>query len=159
MLTPEEHLDNLVRHIELVREACLLLGKRLMARGRKEFGRILISKGFVHDASKFHGIEWEYLHAGNDIPKDKLELAVKQHVMTNPHHPEYWGGIENMPEVYVAEMVADWYARSQEFGTGLRPWIKDVAMDRFKIDVESEQYKWLTCFVDMLLENHFVKDK
>lgn len=159
MLTPEEHLDNLVRHIELVREACLLLGKRLMARGKKEFGRILISKGFIHDASKFHGIEWEYLHAGNDIPKEKLDLAVKQHVMTNCHHPEYWGGIENMPEVYIAELVCDWYARSQEFGTGLRTWIKDVAMDRFKIDVKSEQYQWLTNFVNILLENHFVKEK
>lgn len=157
MLTAEEHLDNLVRHIELVREACLLLGKRLIHRGRKEFGRILISKGFVHDASKFAGIEWEYLHAGNDIPKEKLDLAVKQHTATNSHHPEYWGGIENMPEIAVAEMVCDWYARSMEFGTGLRAWINDVAVDRFKIDIKSEQYQWLTGFVDILLESQFVK--
>jgi hypothetical protein len=69
MLTAEQHLDNLVRHIELVREACLLLGKRLIARDRQEFGRILIAHGFAHDASKFQGVEWEYLHAGRDVPK------------------------------------------------------------------------------------------
>ena len=33
MLTPEQHIDNLVRHIEMVRSACLLLGKRLMEAG------------------------------------------------------------------------------------------------------------------------------
>jgi len=157
MLSTEEHLDNLVRHIELVREACILLGKRLMAEGRKEFGRILISKGFVHDASKFSGIEWEYLHAGRDVPKEKLELAVQQHVRTNPHHPEYWGGFENMPEIYIAEMVCDWYARAMEFGTGLREWIRTTAIERYQIDTDGDRYKWLIKFVDTLLLDHFVR--
>ena len=157
MLKAEEHIDNLVRHIELVREATLLLGKRLMAAGRKEFGRILIGHGFVHDASKFFGVEWNYLHAGNDIPKDKLELAINQHTATNQHHPEFWGGFENIPEIYIAEMACDLYARSQEFGTSLRQWIKDVAIDKYKINIEGEQYKWLMKFVDMLLVDHFVR--
>src|SRR5947209_10370195 len=120
MLTPEQHVDNLVRHIEMVRAACLLLGKRLMAQGRHDLGRILIARGFVHDASKFFGIEWDYLHAGRDVPPAELELAIRQHTRTNQHHPEYWGGFESMPEVSVAEMVCDWFARGAEFGTGLR---------------------------------------
>ncbi len=157
MLTPQEHLDNLVRHIDLVREACLLLGKRLMGQGRLEFGRLLIASGFQHDVSKFFGIEWDYLHAGRDIPKDQLELGIKQHTRTNSHHPEYWGSVEDMPEIAVAEMVCDWYARSQEFGTCLRDWIKQNAIDRFKIDLESEQYKWINKFVDILLEDQFVR--
>src|SRR5205823_14754210 len=73
MLTPEQHLDNLVRHIEMVRSACLLLGKRLMARGRPDFARLLIARGFAHDASKFFGIEWEYLHAGPGVSEAQLE--------------------------------------------------------------------------------------
>jgi Family of unknown function (DUF5662) len=107
MLNFEEHLDNLIRHIELVRNACILLGKRLMAKGRKEFARILIARGFEHDVSKFSGIEWDYLHAGGDVPQEQLDLAVRQHVRTNSHHPEYWGGVESMPEIAVAEMVCD----------------------------------------------------
>jgi hypothetical protein len=155
MFSSQEHLDNLVRHIELVREACLLLGKRLMAQGRAEFGRLLVARGFVHDASKFYGIEWDYLHAGPDVPEEELELAIKQHTRTNSHHPEYWGGFENMPEICVAEMVCDWYARAQQFGTGLRQWIETEAIARFQIDVEGERFGWVQQYVDLLLEDSF----
>lgn len=158
MLTPRDHLDNLVRHIDLVREACLLLGRRLMDSGRIEFGRLLIAAGFQHDVSKFFGIEWNYLHAGRDVPKEQLDLAIKQHTQTNSHHPEYWGGVEHMPEIAVAEMICDWYSRSQEFGTSLRDWITVNAIDRFKIDLESEQHKWISKFVDILLEDQFVRN-
>jgi hypothetical protein len=157
MLSAEEHLDNLVRHIDLVRNACLLLGKRLMARGEKEFGRLVIAAGFCHDQSKFFGIEWNYLHAGKDVPKDKLEQAVEQHVETNQHHPEYWGGIEHAPRLAVAEMIADWYARSQEFGTSLRDWIKNQAIERYKIDTKGQVYAWMNDFVNILLEDSFVR--
>jgi len=154
-MTAEEHIDHLVRHIGLVRDACLRLGKRLMALGRVEFGRLLIARGFVHDASKFHGIEWEYLHSGQDVPQEMLKIAIRQHTLTNPHHPEYWGGFENMPEIAVAELTCDWYARSQEFGTSLRDWIRDEAVARFRIDTTSEPYRWLLGFVDLLLEPPF----
>jgi len=156
-LSPLEHLDNLVRHIDLVRGACLLLGKRLIAQGRVEFGRILIARGFEHDVSKFSGIEWDYLHAGQNVPRDQLDMAIRQHVRTNSHHPEYWGGIENMPEIAVAEMVCDWYARSQEFGTGLREWITSQAVERFQIDVGGERYAWVQQYVGLLLVDHFVR--
>jgi hypothetical protein len=158
MLSYEEHLDSLVRHISLVREACLLLGKKLISRGRKDLGRILIANGFMHDVSKFHGIEWDYLHVGNkDVPKEKLNLAIRQHTRTNPHHPEYWGGIEKMPEVYLAEMVCDWYARSQEFGTGLREWVKDGAINRYKIDTNSHCYQQIQDYLDLMLDDPFNK--
>jgi hypothetical protein len=145
------------RTIELVREAGLLLGKRLMRQGEQEFGRLLIARVFVHDATKFYGAEWKYLHAGKDVPPDKLELAVAQHRESNEHHPEYWGGIHRMPDIAVAEMVCDWYARAQEFGTGLRDWIRGHAIDRFQIDKGSQQYQWIMKFVDLLLEDHFVR--
>jgi hypothetical protein len=157
MFSYEEHLDNLVRHIDLVRQAGLLLGKRLMSQGRKDFGRLLIARCYEHDVSKFKGIEWRFLHAGKSIDKEDLERAVQQHQETNSHHPEYHGGVENMGEMDVAEMVCDWYARSQEFGTGLRDWINNCAIERFKIDKDSEQYRWVVSFVDILLEDTFVR--
>jgi len=158
-LSAEDHLDNLVRHIELVRDAGLLLGKRLMHEGEADFGRLLIARVFVHDASKFFGAEWAFLHRGSAVPKDKLELAINQHQQTNEHHPEYWGGVDKMPDIAVAEMVCDWYARSQEFGTGLRDWIDEVAVPRFQIDKTAQQYKWIQKFVDVLLEDVFVHDE
>ncbi len=156
MLSTDDHIDNLIRHIELVREACTLLGKRLMKSGRVEFGRLLIAKGFEHDVSKFYGIEWTFLHAGKDTPKEELNLAIQQHQSCNSHHPEYWGGIENMPELAVYEMICDWYSRSQEFGTSLRDWIRSVAMDRFKINPDGEVKKWIDTATDILLESSFV---
>ncbi len=155
MFTHEQHLDNLTRHIGLVREACLLLGKRLIAAGRKDFGRLVIMRGFMHDVTKFTGIEWDYLHVGPDVDKACLDLAIKQHSYTNSHHPEFHGGVKNMPELDVAEMVCDWYARGQEFGTNLREWIRDVAVTRFRIGHLSDQEGWITQFTNLLLENAF----
>ncbi len=159
MFTTEEHLDNLIRHLNLVRDGCVLLGKRLMAQGRQEFGRLLIARGFAHDGSKFYGIEWDYLHVGPDVPQEMLDLAVKQHTSTNDHHPEYWGGIARMPEICVAEMVCDWFARAQEFGTGLRDWITEQAIDKFAIDTSSETYRWIESFVDVLLLDHYFRKR
>lgn len=157
-LTLAEHLTDLTRHISLVRDACTLLGTRMIAQGRRDFGRVIIARGFVHDASKFHGIEFEYLHVGDVAPED-LERAIYQHVRTNSHHPEFHGGVENMGEADVAEMVCDWFARSQEFGTSLRDWITDKAVERYKIDLNGIQYKWINTFVDLLLLNSFTKRK
>ncbi len=156
-MTPEEHIDNLVRHIDRVREACLLLGKRLMAQDRQTFGRLLIARGFVHDASKFYGIEWDLLHAGHDVPEDQMQLAIEHHRHTNPHHPEYWGGMENMPEICVAEMVCDWFARSQEFGTDLRQWIREVAVQRYQIALDGERWRWIEGFVELMVSKPFAR--
>lgn len=157
MLSCEQHLDNLLRHIDLVRQAGVLLGKRLMEQGRKDFGRILIARCYEHDKSKFYGIEWRFLHAGNDVPEDDLKLAITQHTETNSHHPEFHGGFNNMPEMDIAEMVCDWYARSQEFGTGFRDWITETAVERFHMDTKSERFGWVMNFVNILLQDSFVK--
>lgn len=158
MYNQDEHLENLIRHIELVRGYCTLLGRRFIRQGRSEFGRLLIARGHVHDASKFYGIEWDYLHSGPDTPTDELELAIKQHIRTNSHHPEFHGGIEHMPELDVAEMVCDWYARGTEFATGLRDWITDTAIERYKINLESRQFKWINGCVDLLVQDPFSKE-
>jgi hypothetical protein len=152
----EVYLDSLIRHIGLVREACILLGKRLIAAGRPHFGRLLIARGFVHDASKFYGIEWDYLQTGKDVPVAARDLAIEHHRHTNGHHPEYWGGFDNMPEISVAEMVCDCYARSQEFGTDLRKWIRETAVPRYRMDTSGERYRWLEGFVELLLAKPFV---
>ncbi len=157
MFTLEQHLDNLVRHINLVQDAGVLLGKRLIALGRQEFGRILIGNVYRHDTSKFSGIEFDYLHAGKDVPREELKLAIKQHTRTNSHHPEFFGSFDKMPEIYIAEMACDLYARSQERGTSVRDWIKTEGIQKYNMDIEGVQYKQLMGFIDLLLEDNFVK--
>jgi hypothetical protein len=131
------------------------MGKRLITQGRKDLGRLLIMRGHMHDVSKFTGIEWDFLHVGPDVNHTDLDHAVKQHVRTNSHHPEYHGGVENMTPLDIAEMCADWYARAQEFGTDLRLWVRNEAVDRFKIDLKSQEWAWIQECIDLLLKDSF----
>lgn len=153
----DKRLKALLRHVDNVRMNCLRLGEILIEDPKIGFGKDLIALGYIHDNSKFHGIEWEYLHSDmfGGEHSDKLALAIKQHTTTNPHHPEYWGSIHDMPEIYVAEMVCDWAARSSEFGNDLRAWIKDKATKKFDMTVQSKAYKDIKRFVDMFLDPAF----
>lgn len=153
MLTVEEHIDNLVRHIRMVQDNCVLLGKKLIDLNRSTFGRNLIALGFQHDVSKFHGIEWSYLHQGKEVPEERLKEAIAQHQETNPHHCEHWGGLDECPDIYLAEMVCDWFARSQEFGTCLRDWILESAVPKYSIS--EEDLKRIMYFVDLLVPPPF----
>jgi hypothetical protein len=157
MDTPhQKRLDTLLRHIHNVQSNCQLLADRLIEKGEADFAKTLIANGLIHDNSKFYGIEWEYLH--QDVKESNPEaflLASKQHVSINPHHPEYWLHISNVPRIYVAEMICDWSARSSEFGSDLRVWIKDKATKKFDFTVQSKTYKEVKEFVDLMLDPSF----
>ena len=149
-----EKLEAVIRHIENVKDNCILLGKRLIEEeGEFDLGKQLIANSYIHDNSKFYGIEWEFL--GEQGGRSKLDLAVSQHNKTNPHHPEYWGNITEMPRVFLAEMACDWKARSEEFGTSIRDWIDDGAAKRFGYKKNDRVYKEIMYFVDLLCEKPF----
>lgn len=151
----------LTRHIRNVEDNCLILGEKLIGLGEIDLGRQLIANGYVHDSSKFYGIEFENLsHSSSAISKEetaklKMRMAVQHHCSTNAHHPEHWSGIKNMPRVAIAEMVADWKSRSEEFGTNLRDWINEEATSRWDFSKEDEVYKTITVFVDLLCPTPF----
>jgi len=155
----ERHLRSLLRHVENVRQSCLLLGERIIEHGEEKLGLDLIANGQIHDFSKFHGAEWLYLRPELIGTKKEhmFEPARLQHVRTNPHHPEYWGAIHEMPKLYVAEMVCDWSSRSHEQGNDIREWIKEKATKTFNMTVQSKIYKEIKFFVDTLLEPRFNK--
>jgi hypothetical protein len=150
-----KRLDTLLRHIGNVRENCELLAQKLEDK-EPDFAIKLIANSQIHDNSKFHGIEWQYLHG--DIKESDPELfkaAMQQHNENNFHHPEYWQGINNMPRIYVAEMCADWLARSQEFGQCLNDWITEQAIAKYQINVKGPVYKQIKTFVNLMLEGSF----
>lgn len=90
-------------------------------------------RGFMHDWSKFHPIEfWEsvkyYQGDKSPIPVCKAEngvsLAWQHHKGHNPHHYEYWtdnfdGGkvptYHKIPYKYLMEMMADWFAAGRTY--------------------------------------------
>jgi len=156
MTDEEKPIRALVRHINNVQDECALLAERLIEQGKHTFARSLLANSMLHDNSKFRGIEWEYLdESSKENNLERFQCAVEQHTRTNPHHPEYWEGIENMPSVYVAEMVCGWKARSAEFGTDLREWVKEKATKRWGFTTQGRVYKEIKTFLDLLLDDTF----
>jgi hypothetical protein len=132
------------------------LGEELIENGQIDLGKALISNGLIHDHSKFVGIEYEFMAPVTATPNLKLKIAVSHHQKINPHHVEYWaGGIKEMPDVYLAEMVCDLKSRSEEFGTSLMDYIDGDGVKRWKITKESETYKRMIKFVNLLCEKPF----
>ena len=69
-----------------------------------------------HDESKFSEEEFEaYAQKwfGNKEKTFEYEQAWEHHYMNNEHHPEYWNG-EDMPLIYILEMICDWGSFSIE---------------------------------------------
>ena len=63
-----------------------------------------------HDESKYSEEEFEpYAQKwfGDKKKTREYELAWEHHYMNNEHHPEYWDG-EDMPLIYILEMLCDW---------------------------------------------------
>jgi len=166
----EKHLQVVQDHIENVQKGCKKLAKKLMEDPETyDIGFKLLKNSYLHDNSKFSGIEWKYLRTP-DLIKDgsckdeadqkaKFLDALDQHQKGNMHHPEYWGDIKLMPPEYIAEMVCDWNSRSMEFGTDLREWIKKEVPDRFGASTSSKVYREMMKFVNLLLDQPFKKSK
>lgn len=156
-MTDLQKITSIWRHIEDVQKNCFIIAENLIENGEGELARQLLTNSLVHDQSKFRGIEWEYMNPDDDSDAavDNLRLAVHQHNTTNPHHPEYWNGIQNMPDVYLAEMVADWKSRSSDFGTSLQSWIDNQAAVRFHYNKKQLVYKKIMRFTKLLLEKPF----
>lgn len=151
-----KRLDILLRHIQNVREDCLLLGERLIEQGEEKDGRDLIANGLIHDNSKLRGIEWLYLHGDvKDTNPTAFKLAAYQHIHTNPHHPEYWHGIDNMPDVYIAEMVCDWKARSNEFGNDFWEWVRTEGVRKYEFSTSGRVYKLIKKYAELVFEPKF----
>ena len=69
-----------------------------------------------HDESKFSEEEFEaYAQrwCGDGKKTPAFDEAWKHHYMNNEHHPEFWLG-EDMPLIYILEMLCDWGSFSIE---------------------------------------------
>lgn len=153
-----KHLESLIRHIKLVQEATQLLGFRLLehaqTEGEVKFAIKLMARGLRHDHSKFNGIEWEHL-TRSESQEEMLAKSYHQHVTTNEHHPENWGGLSEMPTICLAEMACDIYARSSEMGTDIRVFVKETIPKKYSVSKSTKAYKTLRRFIELLLDEPF----
>jgi hypothetical protein len=158
MTDDEKHLKTVQRHISLVQQNCQKLGEALLEQNEANFDfvRRLLANAQVHDNSKFYGAEWLYLR--DDVKKEKPDLfmaSLQAHWARNEHHPEHWDSIHEVPRIFLCEMVADWKARSDEFGTDLRSWIEDSAAKKYNFNKRQKVWKEIRLFLNLLLEDQF----
>lgn len=97
-------------------------------------------------------ITWDYRCKREGEPfevpqkiRDQMNDATEHHILNNKHHPEYWDknfdpsmlnredrdavpetpvDASKMPDIYVAELCADWMGMSEELGTKPHDWAK-----------------------------------
>lgn len=89
-----------------------------------------------HDESKFSEEEFEpyaqkWFGDGKKTPE--YEKAWEHHWSNNEHHPEYWDG-EDMPYIYILEMICDWGSFS--IASGDMKELSDFYYNKAKADPE-----------------------
>lgn len=150
----DNHSQRLLTHIRLVQEETIKLIESITHNDIVVDIKRLLANSLIHDNSKFYGIEWEYLR--NDVEPKLKQLAIDQHINNNPHHPEYWGGIDNMPGLYIFEMVADWSAMSREFRNNLLDWFLENQPIKFPIESTARK-EFITSLILNIVEKSNVR--
>ena len=146
--TITHRLDQILKHQKNVRENCYQLGHRLMCDNEIELGLKLVTNGQIHGNSKLrYSIEFNHLWDPNDL---EFINAKNHHHGLNPHHPEYWPeGIKSMSDEFIAEMVCDWVARCNEFGTYIQNFIES-SLSRFNYTKNDEVYSKILKYTEIL---------
>lgn len=149
----QEQLTTIIRHIKRVEDNCNLIAKKIQGENFT-LALKLIQQGRIHDASKLDMFEFFNLHKESK----HFEYAKQIHHRGNRHHPEYWkDGIHEMPEQFIAEMVCDCVARSQDFGTDVRKWFYEEATLRYNFTMQDKCGQLIEKYLNLLLTEPFKK--
>lgn len=142
-------------HIERVRD-CLAVMASVT-----EHSVALAERARVHDASKFtpeERIPYIWLteshrcrRAGEpfeypDGMEARVREAIRHHVTTNRHHPEFHDDPNEMTDVDLIEMVCDWTAMAQEFGQdggSARGWAEKTIGERLFLRDDRREFVFL----------------
>lgn len=108
----------------------------------------LVTRTILHDGSKFE--EPEFTPYARQLPAlqnavfgseeylaalDAINPAVRNHVTTNRHHPEFHAdGISGMNLVDLVEMICDWVAAAQRGGGTLADLNLPYCFEKFHIE-------------------------
>jgi hypothetical protein len=153
-----EQLDDVLTHIENVRDNAIRVAKHLMEEDEGLFARQLVVRALQHDLDKFFGNAWTYMRKGAK-PSQKLTQAVEGHSALHGHHPQHHDSIHSMSDLDIAEMACDWAARSKEQGTSIWEWIEGPAMERFGFKKSDPVYSKIAKYTKMIFDPQFKKVK
>ena len=138
-----------------------------------EHGDELLQRARLHDASKFgpqERVPYIWLtefhrcrRSGEPFTypegmEERVRVAIRHHMTTNRHHPDYHADPNDMTDVDLIEMVCDWTAMSQEFnqdGGSARGWADKTIGSRLPLN--EERRKFVYAMID-LLDSQFAAD-
>ena len=126
----KEYNAYLKEHIENVKRGIVWLHNNLpFVRNRIPSLSTLMEAAYQHDNSKYTSAEYDayddYFYGTKTAEvKKAFNYAWLNHIHQNKHHWQYWVLIHDdepmealeMPEVYVIEMIADWWSFSWKNG-------------------------------------------
>lgn len=153
-LTTLEHLDRCEKiwdHIQNVQDNIQKLAKELIKLGEHKLARRLYQRGLQHDASKFDDTEYYGMYSSDETYK---KIAIHTHRTMNSHHLEYHPELLDLSTVDICEMVCDLKARSSEFGTDIKEYIRKFTEER-NISTNTKFYKLLIKYLNLILEDKF----
>lgn len=142
-------IEKIYEHIQNVQENCYKLSKELIRDNQSKLARKLLQRGLKHDSSKFTDLEYFGMYSEDDCLK---WASIENHRRNNEHHLEYHMTPLDMSEVDIAEMACDLKARSSEFGTDIREYVKTYVSER-DISVNSKFYKSIIKYLNYILED------
>jgi hypothetical protein len=148
------------RHIDLVRKYCKKIAKVDGFSGLTNRGEVHDESKFGSvELDPYIWLTWRYKCKDDGVDyrlpggmEEKIKRATEHHILTNSHHPEFHQdrktGLLNdvdrdkpprqivdatrMPDLDIAEMVADWAAMSEERGGNPRDWADKNVNIRWK---------------------------
>lgn len=155
MMLPNEHISDTLLHKQLVIKAGMNLIQYLYENGRNEDALQLARRCARHDNSKFESEEMkgflrlpkegETMKNANATMPETVQKFIKMHWKHNRHHPEFFTDYHEMEELDIMEMVCDWYARSLQFGTNFKEFVKTRQANRFHFDEDFFNVVWKYC--------------
>ena len=153
-----ERINSILQHMKMVESISQKLAKKLLPTDRA-LALKLIKLGRTHDLSKFNSFEFQNLNREPWTSTANFERALRIHHKNNKHHPEYWDSIHDMPDEYVAEMVCDCFARSQQFGTSVTTWFKKKMTKIYDFKMTDPVGIKIQTYLNFLLDPIFTKTK
>ena len=157
-----EHFKNRTkRHIQLVQKYATLIESQYHSNGLAELAKTHDASKFSEpEYSPYLHVSWKYkmqdegkVYNPPEFIRQQMTQATEHHVKSNKHHPEAWTHQTNtinpnnrdeppkemidatkMPDIYIAEMCADWLAMAEEKGTSVREWANKNVNIRWKFN-------------------------
>jgi hypothetical protein len=145
----------------------ILEHRRLVASYIEDTVLELFKRAIAHDESKFSAEEFDLYEEA--LPKFEqtvygteeykqvcrdIKPAIKHHITSNRHHPEYFGdkGVNGMTLIDLLEMSVDWLAASQRNSTNNLNIDKGLEINKDRYGISDQLFEVIKNTIDWLQE-------